>query len=147
MVERIEEANTTQALGMTVEVLNVWLKDGKQGAAGTTSTSPMCADDIPETTTEDVPTENTTSKTGKGFVEPDFPREGQTSTLNPDDPLYNSKGSWGQKYDDQWALKRIGFTPMDDKDSAWNLSKSANTPVIVAVIDSGIDYSQPRACR
>lgn len=74
----------------------------------------------------------------------EIPLEGQAPTIpNPDDPLYNSSRSWGQEYDDQWALKRIGFTPAGEKDSAWNISKSASAPVITAVIDSGCDRSHP----
>ena len=48
------------------------------------------------------------------------------------DPYMSSRGSWGQDFDDQWALKRI------------NLPASLPTaPVVVAVIDSGIDYYHP----
>ncbi len=48
------------------------------------------------------------------------------------DPFAASKGSWGQSYDDQWALKRI------------NLPAALPTaPVVVAVIDSGIDFYHP----
>ena len=61
----------------------------------------------------------------------------------PGDPLYLSRGSWRQSYDDQWALKRIGFTPRGRGNSAWDLIKEAKHPVIVAVIDSGLDYSHP----
>ena len=48
------------------------------------------------------------------------------------DPFMSSRGSWGQDFDDQWALKRI------------NLPANIPTaPVVVAVIDSGIDYYHP----
>jgi subtilisin family serine protease len=61
----------------------------------------------------------------------------------PDDPLYRSRGSWGQGHDDQWALKRIGFTPRGAGPSAWDLATAAIHPVVVAVIDSGLDYFHP----
>ncbi len=58
---------------------------------------------------------------------------------DPDDPYFSSKGSWGESYDDQWAIKRIGFTK--GRKSAWNkVSKSAQ-PVVVAVVDSGLDWN------
>ena len=48
------------------------------------------------------------------------------------DPYMSSKGSWGQDFDDQWALKRINMP-----------ANPPMAPVIVAVIDSGIDYYHP----
>lgn len=57
----------------------------------------------------------------------------------PNDPLYNGKGAWGQDFDNQWALKRVGLTP--DKDSAWNLLGKNPSPVVVAVIDTGLDWN------
>jgi subtilisin family serine protease len=62
---------------------------------------------------------------------------------SPDDPLYRARGSWGQRYDDQWALKRIGFTPRGSGTSAWDLVQGAARAVIVAVIDTGLDYGHP----
>jgi subtilisin family serine protease len=61
----------------------------------------------------------------------------------PDDPLYRTRGSWRQDYDDQWALKRIGFTAKGSGRSAWDLAVDVREPVIVAVIDSGLDYFHP----
>lgn len=49
-----------------------------------------------------------------------------------DDPFATSKGSWGQAYPDQWALQRINLP-----------ATLPTTPVIVAVIDSGIDFRHP----
>ncbi len=64
--------------------------------------------------------------------------------LAPADPFYHARGSWGQAYDDQWALKRIGFTPMGGGTSAWDLvGTKATHPVIVAVIDTGLDFFHP----
>jgi subtilisin family serine protease len=61
----------------------------------------------------------------------------------PNDPYYASRASWGQPYDDQWALKRIGFTSIDQTASVWDVVKEAKDDVIVAVIDSGLDYFHP----
>jgi hypothetical protein len=61
----------------------------------------------------------------------------------PDDPFYLSRGAWGQGHDDQWGLKRIGFTLATGGKSAWPLVAGARHPVVVAVIDSGLDYSHP----
>ena len=61
----------------------------------------------------------------------------------PDDPYYHSQGSWEQDGDDQWGLKRVGFTPPGTGDSAWDLEDGSSNPVIVAVIDTGIDYHHP----
>lgn len=47
-------------------------------------------------------------------------------------------GSWGQQQDDQWAIKRVGYTT--DENSAWNLLPARLEPVIVAVIDTGLDW-------
>ncbi len=54
----------------------------------------------------------------------------------PNDPFFSSSGSWGQVYADQWALQRIGY------------SESTNgAPVIVAIIDTGLDYTHPDFSR
>ena len=57
----------------------------------------------------------------------------------PNDPFFSSKGSWDQPHDDQWALKRVGFTAGND--SAWGLVPDDAKPVIVAVIDTGLDWN------
>lgn len=63
---------------------------------------------------------------------------------NPDDPAWRSsttgggKGSWGQPFDDQWALKRIGLTAGED--SAWTAIPDGSKPVIVGIIDTGLDW-------
>jgi hypothetical protein len=62
------------------------------------------------------------------------------------DPLYVSKGAWGQKYDDQWALKRIGFGTEGGK-SAWDQLPANLAPVTVAIVDTGIDYFHPDFSR
>lgn len=57
----------------------------------------------------------------------------------PTDPHFTAKGSWGQDYDDQWAIKRVGFD--GEPDSAWRQVKPSARPVIVAVIDTGLDWN------
>jgi subtilisin family serine protease len=63
--------------------------------------------------------------------------------VGPDDPFYRTRGSWGQAHDDQWGLKRIGFGPPGREPSAWELASQARHPVVVAVIDSGLDFFHP----
>jgi subtilisin family serine protease len=63
--------------------------------------------------------------------------------LEPDDPLFNASGSWGQVYEDQWALRRIGCVEMGAGRSAWDAQTGRAAPVLVAVIDSGIDWTHP----
>jgi len=57
----------------------------------------------------------------------------------PDNHYFVSQGSWGQKYPDQWALQRIGFDASPQ--SAWRLVKRDAQPVIVAVVDTGLDWN------
>ena len=64
----------------------------------------------------------------------------QSASLSlPDTHYFNSKGSWGQKYPDQWGLARIGFD--SSPNSAWHLVKRDAQPVVVAVIDTGLDWN------
>jgi hypothetical protein len=76
---------------------------------------------------------------GEGVIEGDLDRHGQQVIGMPDDPFFRSKGSWGQSYDDQWALKRIGF----DVTGVRLLWPPAAEPVIVAVVDTGVDRFHP----
>ncbi|MBI4436660.1 MAG: S8 family serine peptidase, partial [Candidatus Omnitrophica bacterium] len=55
-----------------------------------------------------------------------------TEEFVPNDPYYSSIGSWGQSYDDMWAVKRM------DPEPAWDLAQGNG--VVVAVVDSGLDY-------
>lgn len=59
------------------------------------------------------------------------------------DPYFSSKGAWGQAFADQWALPTIGFTPKGSGHSAWDIETGQSHPVIVAVLDTGIDYYHP----
>ncbi|MFC1510585.1 S8 family serine peptidase [Candidatus Omnitrophota bacterium] len=49
----------------------------------------------------------------------------------------------GLELKDQWGIKAIGFTPLSDPDSAWNMVDSRQENVVVAVIDSGLDMTHP----
>ncbi|MGQ0836075.1 MAG: S8 family serine peptidase [Gammaproteobacteria bacterium] len=62
------------------------------------------------------------------------------------DPYLTSRGSWGQSYDDQWALKQIGLGAASDAGAARDIamasgSGAATTPVTVAVIDTGVAWN------
>ncbi len=54
----------------------------------------------------------------------------------PNDPFFHSRGSWGQEYADMWGLHTIRSV------QAWELS-TGSEDIIVAVIDTGIDYNHP----
>ncbi len=54
--------------------------------------------------------------------------------LNPDDPYYLSNGSWGQDHLDIYGLHLINAS------GAWDITTGRND-IIVAVIDTGIDYN------
>lgn len=53
----------------------------------------------------------------------------------PNDPYLSSSSSWGQAYDDLWGIKRIGAP------AAWSIN--GGDGVVVAVVDTGIDYNHP----
>lgn len=72
-----------------------------------------------------------------GFVEPACDTHGQADLSQVDDTHFKKKGSWKQPYDDQWALKRIGFKSIKD----WPSEPQMET--IVAVIDTGVDFTHP----
>ncbi len=68
------------------------------------------------------------------------PASAQGAMLDPPvNRYFTSQGSWGQKYPDQWALPRIGFD--SSPQSAWRLVKRDAQPVVVAVIDTGLDWN------
>ena len=74
---------------------------------------------------------------GVDFIEADQRRN--STRLN--DPYFRGRGLWGQSFDDQWAIKRVGYT--DDKKSAWAKAGSDLKPVTVAVVDTGLDWYHP----
>ncbi len=61
----------------------------------------------------------------------------------PNDPYASSAGAWKQPFADQWALAKIGFSPMGSGKSAWDIETGEGKPVIVAVLDTGIDFYHP----
>lgn len=67
----------------------------------------------------------------------EFAEEDKVVTANsgPNDPYLSSSGSWGQSYGDLWGIQKIGAP------AAWNSSSGAG--VVVAVVDTGIDYNHP----
>src|SRR5262245_22204611 len=66
------------------------------------------------------------------YAEPNFTFTASI-LLIPSDPYYSSAGSWGQAYDDLWGLKKIQAS------LAWRYTTGSG--VLVAVIDSGVDYN------
>jgi len=54
----------------------------------------------------------------------------------PNYPYYHSNGSWGQDYQDLYGLHRINVS------SAWDHT-IGDSDIIVAVVDSGVDYTHP----
>lgn len=59
------------------------------------------------------------------------------------DPYFSSAGAWNQEHLDQWALGKIGFTKKGSGKSAWDIETGEGQTVIVAVLDSGLDYLHP----
>ncbi len=64
------------------------------------------------------------------YAEPNYIRKTQAI---PNDPYYHTVGSWGQAYYDLWGVRKIQC------EQAWDISQGEN--VVVAVIDSGVDYN------
>ncbi|MBI5150565.1 MAG: S8 family serine peptidase [Candidatus Omnitrophica bacterium] len=44
---------------------------------------------------------------------------------------------------DQWGIQKVGFTPWDDPNSAWNVVDANEKNIVVAVVDSGLDMTHP----
>jgi subtilisin family serine protease len=57
----------------------------------------------------------------------------------PRDPFFHSRGTWGQAEADQWALQALGVYGADNT----RVSPTSVLPVIVAVIDTGLDLTHP----
>jgi len=60
---------------------------------------------------------------------------GERSIIKSADTYYDTEGSWGQDYKDMWGLHSINAP------SAWGLATGED--VIIAVIDTGVDYNHP----
>jgi len=56
-----------------------------------------------------------------------------TTSICQNQPNRCTNGVW----EDMWGLKRIGM------EAAWGIEKGQTRPVVVAVIDSGLDYNHP----
>lgn len=61
----------------------------------------------------------------------------------PDDPYFYSSGTWDQRYADQWALHTIGFGNDKNGKKLWKNVSKLKQSVVVAVIDTGLDYFHP----
>jgi uncharacterized membrane protein YgcG len=79
----------------------------------------------------------TRTKDGK-LIEGDQPREIQGPA--PLEPFATSRGSWGQAYADQWYLAAVRWLKADGT----TVLPASATPVTVAVIDTGVDFSHPQ---
>jgi len=66
------------------------------------------------------------------YAEPD---QKASASLTPNDPYFNSTGSWGQSYDDLWGIKKINAP------AAWDTTMGQG--IVVAVVDSGLDCNHP----
>ena len=49
----------------------------------------------------------------------------------------------GADIKDQWGLRKVGYLPMTDPNSAWHISDGKEKNVVVAVIDSGLYMDHP----
>jgi subtilisin family serine protease len=67
------------------------------------------------------------------YAQPDYVREPHLFLVS--DPYYSSSGTWGQPYPDLWGLKQMNV------EHGWNLSRGQG--ILVALVDSGIDYTHP----
>lgn len=73
-------------------------------------------------------------------------RQARVEQGTPNDPYLYSKGSWGQAYADQWGHWKVGLRPKG-QNSAWDIEDGGRNPVIVAYVDTGLDYVHPEIAR
>ncbi|MCX6665070.1 MAG: S8 family serine peptidase [Euryarchaeota archaeon] len=69
-------------------------------------------------------------------VEDAQPNYMMTLYLEPNDPYYHSSGSWGQSYPDLWGIHKINAS------GSWDIS-TGSRDVVVAIVDTGVDYTHP----
>ncbi|MGH7828339.1 MAG: S8 family peptidase [Candidatus Binatia bacterium] len=74
-------------------------------------------------------------------------RQGRVQERIPNDPYLYSKATWGQDYLDQWAHWKIGLTPIGSGKSAWDIETGEKNPIVVAFVDSGLDYVHPEIAK
>ena len=67
------------------------------------------------------------------WAEPNYKAE---AWMTPDDPYFSTTGSWGQGYRDMWGLMKVR------SEEAWDIT-TGDSNVVVAVVDTGIDYDHP----
>lgn len=60
---------------------------------------------------------------------------GAGKEIVPSDPFFHSSGSWGQAFADLWGLHRVRAP------EAWSVARGEG--VVVAVVDTGVDYHHP----
>jgi Subtilase family len=84
-----------------------------------------------------IPKDGPTITDGGTVIEGDQPREIQGGM--PTEPFASSQGSWGQAYADQWYLSAVHWLKPDKT----SVLPEHGTPVTVAVIDTGVDFSHP----
>ncbi len=63
---------------------------------------------------------------------------GRGKTLGAQEDQYKDKR---EEMKWQWGIHRVGYTPLEDPDSAWHLVDEQRRNVVVAVIDSGLDMN------
>lgn len=76
-----------------------------------------------------------------------LPLGAMADSPSPNDYFAHHQGTWQQPFPDQWYLTRIGLTPKGSGASAWDLETGLTHPVIVAVLDTGLDYFHPEIAR
>lgn len=79
-----------------------------------------------------------TKKAAKVTIGSTMKMGGKGTTLGATEGNYDSKKK-EMKW--QWGIHRVGYTPLEDPDSAWHLVNADQRNVVVAVIDSGLDMN------
>ena len=77
----------------------------------------------------------------QNIIEEIQPNYIMTTCLEPNDPYYHSSGSWGQSFPDLWGLHKIDAEgAWDVTTGAWEEITTGSHDVVVAVVDTGVDY-------